>query len=133
MKIKKLLPLVLLAVGALFLLSSCDALLDAIYPNNNLTVNVAVVQSTHTDWALSGSYIYVLVYDSAGNAATLSSGISSYDLANAYGSVSFPKLKNDTYTIYAYYHGAYGFNYAARILFSKLRSDIQRLFRQCHG
>ena len=31
MKIRKILPLVLLAVGSVFLLSSCDAMLDAIF------------------------------------------------------------------------------------------------------
>ena len=42
MRAKKLLPLILLAVGALFLLSSCDAILDAIYANNTLDVTVDV-------------------------------------------------------------------------------------------
>ena len=40
MKMRKILPLVLLAVGSVFLLSSCDAMLDAIFSNN--TVNVYV-------------------------------------------------------------------------------------------
>ena len=36
MKIRKILPLVLLALASVFLLSSCDALLDAIFSNNTI-------------------------------------------------------------------------------------------------
>jgi hypothetical protein len=115
MKMRKLLPLVLLAIGAIFLLSSCDALLDAIYPNNSLTIDVAV-STAHVDWAVPGSYAFIDVYDSAGNLATLSAPFSSYDLNYAYTSVNFPKLKNDTYTVYAFYHSVYsGYNYGASV------------------
>ena len=51
MKMRKLLPLVLLAVGALFLLSSCDAMLDAIFPSNQIYVDVEVSgRTTPIDW-----------------------------------------------------------------------------------
>ncbi len=43
MRVKKLIPLILLAVGALFLLSSCDQILDALYANN--TINVTTIVS----------------------------------------------------------------------------------------
>jgi hypothetical protein len=33
MKMRKLLPVIILAVGSLFVLSGCDAMLDAIFPN----------------------------------------------------------------------------------------------------
>ncbi len=46
MRTRKLVLLVLLAVGATFLLSSCDALLDAIYANN--TINVTVIRLVRT-------------------------------------------------------------------------------------
>ena len=41
MRIRKILPVLLLAVGSLFLLTSCDALLDAIFSNNTITVYVS--------------------------------------------------------------------------------------------
>ncbi len=42
MKMRKILPLVILAVGALVLLSGCDAMLDAIFPTAQITVDAAV-------------------------------------------------------------------------------------------
>ncbi len=76
MKIKKLLPLVLLAVAAVLMLSSCDAMLDAIFPTNQIIVDVAVDALTHTDYASSP----VTVVLSGPSPATASKHFDGYDI-----------------------------------------------------
>ncbi len=92
MRAKKLLPLILLAVGALFLLSSCDAILDAIYANNTLDVTVDV-SHFDTGYANPSSYVEVTLTGASGasstaNANTIYTGnYSTFD-------VPFSKLPN---------------------------------------
>ena len=69
MKTRKILPLVLIVVGAAFLLSSCDAMLDAIYPSNQISVDVAVRGTIgyHPDFALPGRYVQLQLTGSGVN------------------------------------------------------------------
>lgn len=103
MRAKKLLPLILLAVGALFLLSSCDAILDAIYANNTLDVTVDV-SHFDTGYANPSSYVEVTLTGASGasstaNANTIYTGnYSTFD-------VPFSKLPNGNYTITVTYYG----------------------------
>lgn len=102
MKTKKLLPLVLLAVAAVLMLSSCDAMLDAIFPTNQIIVDVAVDALTHTDYASSP----VTVVLSGPSSATASKHFDGYDFNNyAHYTFSFTNLKDGLYAIDAYYYG----------------------------
>jgi hypothetical protein len=112
MKIRKTLPLVLLAVATLFLLTSCDALLDAIYPAPSNTLNVyAEVWKTgggvHPDWTVSSTTIYL--YNGGGTLVSQQTvTVNWYDSNYAYFYASFPKLANGTYTLTASYAGGIG-------------------------
>jgi len=100
MKIKKLLPLVLLAVAAVLMLSSCDAMLDAIFPTNQIIVDVSVDALTHQDYAISPVSVYV----SGPSSASASKHFDGYDNYNyAHYTFSFTGLKDGFYTINAYY------------------------------
>ena len=104
MRVKKLLPLILLAVGALFLLSSCDALLDAIYANNTLDVNVRVYFSVNST-GYSSPYSSVTVTVGGASGATVSTPPSQYNGSYAdYFLPSVKKLPNGTYTITTDYY-----------------------------
>jgi hypothetical protein len=107
MKIRKILPLALLAVGALFMLTSCDAMLDALFPANSLTVYVHVPASYYTDYATATMKVdvtsttgTVYVAGPVTELATDSDGYVNY-------SFSFPKLSNGDYNIVATYDGPY--------------------------
>ncbi|MGD0725260.1 MAG: hypothetical protein ABSB63_06820 [Spirochaetia bacterium] len=105
MKTKKLLPLVLLAVAAVLMLSSCDAMLDAIFPTNQIIVDVAVdaLPGHHLDFATSP----VTVVLSGPTPATGTKYFDGYDIYNyAHYTFSFTNLKDGFYTINAYYYGA---------------------------
>ena len=65
MKMRKILPLVILAVTAFFLLSGCDALLDAIFSKDQITVDVAVYTPSHSDYAVGG-YVVVQIWNPSG-------------------------------------------------------------------
>ena len=66
MRVKKLIPLILLAVGALFLLSSCDQILDALYANNTITVTTTVSNSDHCERSICKSYVTVTISGATG-------------------------------------------------------------------
>jgi hypothetical protein len=101
MRVKKLLPLILLAVGALFLLSSCDAILDALYANN--TINVTPTVSNAYPGAVSPkSYVNVIISGATGGTQTAYYSYTSSSV-NYYDTLSFSKLPNGNYTIAAYY------------------------------
>ena len=107
MRVKKLIPLILLAIGALFLLSSCDQILDALYANNTITVTTTVSNSD-TGAVNPKSYVTVTISGATGGTQTAyysytASGYSYYD------TLSFEKLPNGNYTITAYYVGYAGF------------------------
>jgi hypothetical protein len=110
MKIRKILPLVLLAVGSLFLLSGCDAILNAIFQNNQISVDVAVSYVGAYNDYINGTnpQVTCVVYDSSNNPVSLTGGWSSYDLSYVHFNFAFTKLKNDTYHFAAQYSGTYG-------------------------
>jgi hypothetical protein len=89
MRVKKLLPLILLAIGALFLLSSCDAILDALYANNTITVTAYVI-TTHP--GATSYYSSVTVNLSGASGATVSAGYS--------GSIYHDTVNGFNYAIY---------------------------------
>ncbi len=105
MKMRKILPLVILAAGALFLLSGCDALLDAIFQNNQITVDVWVVASTHPDYAVGNSHVTTTLYDTnSGSTYTSSASWQSYDGYYVHYYMSFTKLPSDTFQITSVYY-----------------------------
>jgi len=109
MKMRKILPLVILAVGALFLLSGCDALLDAIFQNNQITVDVWLNPTTHPDYPAGYAHVTTTVYDTnSGSSYTASNVWSSYDYGTGYVHYyqTFTKLPSDTFTITSQYYNA---------------------------
>jgi hypothetical protein len=124
MKIKKLLPLVLLAVTAVLMLSSCDAMLDAIFPSDQISVDVMVNKHTlgtdfYSDWYYGApSTVSLTLYDvTAGGASTNQvSGWTDIDSNSVHYVFTFPNLKDHVYTMKATYHSYtsgfyYGPNY----------------------
>jgi hypothetical protein len=107
MKTRKILPLVLLAVGSLFLLSSCDAMLDAIFQNNQVTVDVAVSYArAYNDWFYgTNSQVSCTIFDGSGNPTTSTGSWTSLDGFAVHYNFTFTKLKNDTYSFAALYRG----------------------------
>ena len=108
MKIRKTLPLVLLAVAALFLLTSCDAMLDAIFPvpTNTLTVWVPISQTIHPYWHSTDVTVYL--YNGANSlVAQQTVGYDSGTTAfpKAWYVATFSKLANGTYSLVAAYPG----------------------------
>jgi hypothetical protein len=113
MKVRKILPLLILAVGAVALLSSCNVLLDAIYPPNAISLDVAVNVSNHTDYLISSvnaqlhdnSYSNLLV-SSVNAASPRYEGWSRSGYVHYY--FTFARLNNDTYTVTAAYNSSAG-------------------------
>jgi len=105
MKIRKILPLVLLALCAVFLLSSCDAMLDFIFSNNTITVYV----SARIPWyGYFPNSDYVTVDVAGPTSATATAGYPSNDGLYMYWSVTVPKLSDGNYTVTAYYNHPIG-------------------------
>ena len=105
MRIRKILPLALLAIGTLFALTSCDKLLDAIFASNTINVTVKVAWSDHLSYA-SGGYVGVVVTGSDSSvysATAYSTFVDGSGYVN-YG-FSFPKLGDATYGIATTYYG----------------------------
>jgi hypothetical protein len=117
MKIKKILPLLAIAVVALFALSSCDQMLEAIYPNEttppsstNNAISLSVYTTQSALWTASGftATIYdgklrVEVRDSNGvvvETGSTSQYNSGYDVVDAYW--YFSGLKDGTYYVHAW-------------------------------
>jgi hypothetical protein len=126
MKMRKLLPLVLLAVGSLFLLTSCDALLDAIFASNQIQVQVSVYRGTnpltdiYQDWLhqYPSTVTLTLTDITEGSNSTVVTGWDGRDSNYLYFDVSYIKLKDHTYTLTAYYHSIYsGFTYGPVTVF----------------
>jgi hypothetical protein len=106
MKMRKILPIVILAVGSLFLLSGCDALLDAIFSSDVIYLDVWVQGTTHADFANGGSYENVMLMDgSLTVVANVSQYYSSYDGNYAHYYFTFNKLKDGTYYLSTTYVG----------------------------
>ena len=96
MKIRKLLPLVLLAIASVFLLSSCDALLDAIFANDTINVYVSAYIPT---WGYNPGGDTVSVAISGPTNATATASYTGNDAYYMYWSVAVPKLSDGTYTV----------------------------------
>ena len=115
MKMRKILPLVILAVGALFLLSGCDQLLDAIFQNNQIYVDVRVSGSGPfaSDYDKTSTFGYnsgrVIVYlqDSRGHITSASTYWTSLDNFSVHYGINFTGLKDDTFLVYADYTSYY--------------------------
>jgi hypothetical protein len=101
--VRKLVPLILLACGAEFLLSSCD-LLSALLANDTITVSVNVLLSDHASPTDPASYVVVTLSNDAGTQTAYYSGISSGGYA-VYNVPEFTKLRDGSYTITADYWG----------------------------
>jgi hypothetical protein len=105
MRIRKILPLALLAVGMLFMLTSCDKLLDFIFSSNTINVNVQAPISNYYTYAAGGT-VTVYLY---GNGTTYQAGPEACQYVDGYGyanyTFSFSKLPNDTYSITTVYSG----------------------------
>jgi hypothetical protein len=105
MKMRKILPLALLAIGSVFLLSSCDAMLDAIFANN--TVNVYVSAYIPNNGFFPGTD-YVTVNITGPSSVTTTAGYSGNDGYYMYWDVTIPKLADGTYSVQAVYHHPFG-------------------------
>jgi hypothetical protein len=109
MKIKKLLPLVLLAVTAVLMLSSCDAMLDAIFPSNQISVDVMVNKASNpsffSDWyyGTPSTVTLTLLDNNTGVSSTLSGGWTDIDSKYVHYVFTFLKLKDHVYSFTAYY------------------------------
>jgi hypothetical protein len=107
MRIRKILPLALLAVGALFMLTSCDAMLDAIFPANSLTVYVQVPASYYLDYATATMKVEVTSTAGTTYVAGPVTELALDSLGNVNYSFSFPSLSNGTYYVVSTYDGPY--------------------------
>ena len=106
MRIRKILPLALLAVGAVFMLTSCAQILDAIFSSNTIQVTAKVLAPYYGTG--SGQTVqFTLTRVSTGETTTGTSGTSGS--VDSYGYVyytfEFNKLANDTYTLTSAYSG----------------------------
>ncbi|HVP17570.1 MAG TPA: hypothetical protein VMU36_01140 [Spirochaetia bacterium] len=100
---KKLVVMAALAAGSVVGLSSCNAMLDVIYPERQI-VNVTVAVA----FSHSPVYVTVQLLDSSGNSVQgfTSYSYQSYDAVYNYYDFQFTKLKNDTYGLYTVYKPA---------------------------
>lgn len=111
-KIKRIIPLVVLALLSVFLLTSCDQMLKSIYKldanNNQITVNVAMDTYTHPDY-----YLHQMVVNLAGTSTAKLSAYYDYTYYGyAYYTVTFSGLADGVYTIDTFWDvldtGTYG-------------------------
>ena len=115
MKMRKILPLVILAVGALFVLSGCDAMLDAIFDNSQLFVSVRV-SNTFAPLDYAATYTYGT---NAGRVQVKLTDLSTLETTSAttywtsisggyvYYDINFTGLKGDSYQVDVKYADTY--------------------------
>ena len=114
MKIRRIILLVLLAAGSVFLLSSCDAMLDAIFSNNTITVDVSALIPTYcavigpNTYYLSLGTDIVTVSATGAKDFTATATYTGNDYNYMYWSVDVPQLSDGTYLVTATYHHPYG-------------------------
>jgi len=112
MKIKKLLPLILIAMAAVLALSSCDAMLDAIFPTNQISVDVMVSRLTFPkDWQFGypSTVTLTLTDQTSGVSTTQVGSWTDIDSNYVHYVFTFLKLGDHVYTMKAYYY-SYFFN-----------------------
>jgi hypothetical protein len=108
MKMRKLLPVLIIAVGSVFLLSGCDAILDAIFQNNQITVDVSVSSGYALDYASGNGTVTLTLTDvTSGTPTTVASTRTGFDSVSSHFVFAFTKLKSDTFTVNASYTSAY--------------------------
>jgi hypothetical protein len=114
MKMRKLLPVIILAVGSLFLLSGCDAMLDAIFQKEQITVDVIVqippvgIGPYYYDWYYGAGTVTLTLSDvNDGTNTTLVSTRTGITGAASHFVFPFTKLKKDTYRFVASYASYY--------------------------
>ena len=113
MNINRRLPLALLIAGIVILLSSCNAMLDAIYPERQIIdVHVQVSAINHSDFVLTTSFVNVQLTDSSGYTITGAVALGPTSVTGGYVDyyITFTKLKNQSYGLSSYYYGS-GFTY----------------------
>jgi hypothetical protein len=107
---KKILPLVILAITAVFLLSSCDAMLESIYPNQTGGHNTISI-TVNAQAAYGYNELYVYLYKSDGTYVTsLATWPDYYSAGYYYSTLDFKDLKDDTYYIEAWSGGYYAYS-----------------------
>jgi hypothetical protein len=104
MKIKRIIPLVLLALVSVFLLTSCDEMLKSIYKldanNNSITVTVAMDTAYYTDYA---SHPVYGVLTGVGSPVTTSATYDYTYYGYAYYTLSFSNLADGTYYLQTFF------------------------------
>jgi hypothetical protein len=119
MKVRKLLPLAILAVIAVVSLSSCDALLDALFSKNQITVDVQVptYSTPFNEDAFNGygASITATLTDSSGKQISGTTyNYSSYDNSYIHYLVTFSNQPDGTYYVDSTYYSYYwGYTYTA--------------------
>ena len=106
MKIRKILPLLLLAIGSVFLLSSCDAMLDAIFSNNTIGIDVSTSIGTYRYYP-SLDVVSVSVLSGLTSVATANAAYTGNSGSYMFWSVTIPKLSDGNYTVTVNYHSYY--------------------------
>jgi hypothetical protein len=114
-KMRKILPLVLLVIASVFMLSSCDALLDAIFANNTINVQVSAYIPYY---AFFPAYDTVTVYITGPTNVTVNASYTGNDGYYMYWYVSVPKLSNGTYNVYSLYSHPFGNNTGSHLSLS---------------
>jgi len=100
MKIRKILPLLLIVIASVFLLSSCQAILDAIFSNN--TISVYVSENWNNSGYTSSDYVALSIPEASVSTTVPYTGSNG---TYTYWSLSVPKLSDGNYTVTVnYYH-----------------------------
>lgn len=121
MKIRRIVLLVLLAAGSVFLLSSCDAMLDAIFSNDTITVYVSAYIPGWGTPVVGHPGAYYLTSDTdtmsvsivGPKNATATANYTGNDGYYMYWSVAVPQLSDGTYSVQVTYVHPLGQNFGS--------------------
>ena len=105
MKIRKILPVLLVAIASVVMLSSCDAILDVIFSNNTVTVYATSYIPTHGYYP---NYDVMTVTVTGPNTASGTAAYTGSDGLYMYWSLQIPKLTDGTYSVNVSYYHPYG-------------------------
>lgn len=108
---KKIIPIVILAAAAVFLLAGCDAMLESIYPDqtgrdkgtNSVSVDVAVDPSAITDWYAHKVWIRLENMDTSVTWYRDSMVMGSSTSYRCYAGATFDFLSDGTYAVTAWF------------------------------